>query len=66
MHKRCMYGAKASIFGQGRGPKINPPGEILLPKDSLMVQTKMRWRILLNIWCSRQRLGIKVQSCPVL
>ena len=30
------------------------------------VQTKMSWRILLTRRYSRQRLGIKVQGCPVL
>ena len=31
-----------------------------------LVQTKVSWRTLLIIWYSRPRLGIKVQSCPVL
>ena len=31
-----------------------------------LVQTKMSWRTLLVIWFSRQPLGFKVQSCPVL
>ena len=31
-----------------------------------LVQTKVSWRTLFIIWYSRQRLGIKVQSCPVL
>ena len=31
-----------------------------------LVQTKMSWRTQFIIWYSRQRLRIKVQSCPVL
>ena len=31
-----------------------------------LVQTKMSWRTLFIIWYSRQLLGIKVQSCPML
>ena len=31
-----------------------------------VVQTKVSWRTLFIIWYSRQRLGIKVQSCLVL
>ena len=40
--------------------------ETLRVKDIFFVQTKMSWRRLLTVWYSRQPLGIKVQSCPVL
>ena len=32
----------------------------------VFVQTKVTWRTLRITWYSRQRRGIKVQSCPVL
>ena len=30
------------------------------------VEAKMSWRSLITVWDSRQPLGIKAQSCPVL
>ena len=41
-------------------------GDLLQRIIFFLVQTKVSWRTLLITWYSRQRLGIKVQSCPVL